>query len=74
MPSIPKTVHLFGDNTLSQSPAVKATFEQGLAMLAKSNSLFIIPAIGVAIILACGWKNWRDWVPRGALTAGAGGC
>ena len=45
----------------------------GLAMLAKSNSLLIIPAIGIAIIAGCGWRNWRDWVPKGVLTAGVGG-
>jgi 4-amino-4-deoxy-L-arabinose transferase-like glycosyltransferase len=45
----------------------------GLAMLAKSNSLFIIPAIGFAIILGCGWRNWRDWLPKGALSAAIGG-
>jgi 4-amino-4-deoxy-L-arabinose transferase-like glycosyltransferase len=44
----------------------------GLAMLVKSNSLFIIPAIAVAIILTCGWRNWRDWVPKGAVAAGVG--
>jgi len=45
----------------------------GLAMLAKSNSLFIIPAIAMAIIFGCGWRNWRGWVPRGVVTAGVGG-
>lgn len=45
----------------------------GLAMLAKSNSLLIIPSIGLAIILECGLRNWRRWVPRGILTAGVGG-
>ncbi len=45
----------------------------GLAMLAKSNSIFIIPAIGVAIMLGCGLGNWRQWIPKGALTAAVGG-
>ncbi len=45
----------------------------GLAMLAKSNSLFIIPAIGLAIIFGCGWRRWREWIPKGAVTAGVGG-
>ncbi len=42
----------------------------GLSMLAKSNTVFIIPAIGIAIILTCGLRNWREWIPRGVLTAG----
>ncbi len=45
----------------------------GLAMLAKSNSLLIIPAIGIAIIAGCGWREWRDWAPKGVVTAGIAG-
>ncbi|MFT4037365.1 MAG: glycosyltransferase family 39 protein [Thermomicrobiales bacterium] len=44
----------------------------GLAMLAKSNSLFIIPPIGLAIILTVGIRNVKEWTPRGILTAGVG--
>jgi hypothetical protein len=44
-----------------------------LALLAKSNSLFIIPAIGLAIVMTCGIRNLRSWVPRGIVTAGVGG-
>lgn len=42
----------------------------GLAMLAKSNSVAILPAIAVAIILREGAWNVRGWLSRGALTAG----
>jgi hypothetical protein len=45
----------------------------GLAMLAKSNSLIIIPAIGLAIILTCGIRNVREWAPKGIVTAAVGG-
>lgn len=45
----------------------------GLAMLAKSNSIFIIPAIAVAIALACGFRNVKEWIPKGIVTAAVGG-
>lgn len=44
----------------------------GLSMLAKSNSIFIVPAVGLAIIATSGLRNFRSWIPRGFVTAGAG--
>jgi len=41
----------------------------GLAMLTKSNSLIIIPAIAAAIILAAGVRQVRTWVPQGVVAA-----
>jgi 4-amino-4-deoxy-L-arabinose transferase-like glycosyltransferase len=45
----------------------------GLAMLAKSTSVTVAILIAVAMIFGLGWKNWRQWMPRGALAAGIGG-
>ena len=45
----------------------------GLAMLAKSNSLIVIPAIGIAIMLTCGVSNIRAWAPRGVVSAAVAG-
>lgn len=45
----------------------------GLAMLSKSNSLIAIPAIALGIILTCGIRNLRAWIPRGMMTAGVAG-
>jgi len=41
----------------------------GLAMLAKSNSLIIIPAIAAAIVLTAGVRHVRTWVPQGVVAA-----
>lgn len=45
----------------------------GLAMLAKSNSLIVIPPIAFAIILTYGISNVRAWVPRGIVSAAVAG-
>jgi 4-amino-4-deoxy-L-arabinose transferase-like glycosyltransferase len=45
----------------------------GLALLAKSNSIFIIPAIALAIALTCGLRNVKEWIPKGVVTAAVGG-
>lgn len=45
----------------------------GLAMLAKSNSIFIVPAIAVAIAMTCGLRNVKEWIPKGFVAAAVGG-
>lgn len=45
----------------------------GLAMLAKSNSLVIIPSIALAIVLWCGVFDIRSWIPRGIVSASVAG-
>ncbi|MCO5222541.1 MAG: glycosyltransferase family 39 protein [Thermomicrobiales bacterium] len=45
----------------------------GLSMLAKTNALFIIPAVAFAIIVGTGWRNWRAWVARGIVSGGIAG-
>jgi len=45
----------------------------GLAFLAKSTSASVAILIAVAMIFGLGWKNWREWIPKGALAAALGG-
>ena len=45
----------------------------GLAMLAKSTSVSSAILIGFAMVFGLGWKNIREWLPRGALTAAVAG-
>lgn len=45
----------------------------GLAMLSKSNTVFIVPAIAIAIFLGYGWRHWRAWVSKGAVSAAVAG-
>ncbi len=45
----------------------------GLAMLGKSTSGTMALIVALAMILGVGWRNWRDWMPKGALVAGIGG-
>jgi len=45
----------------------------GLAMLSKSTSVTSAPLIGIAMIFGLGWRNIREWLPKGALTAGIAG-
>ncbi|HET9661580.1 MAG TPA: glycosyltransferase family 39 protein [Thermomicrobiales bacterium] len=45
----------------------------GLALLTKSNSIFIIPAIALAIALTCGLSNVKEWIPKGIVAAAVGG-
>lgn len=42
----------------------------GLAMLAKNTSIVTGGIIALAMILGLGVRNWRQWLPKGALTAG----
>jgi 4-amino-4-deoxy-L-arabinose transferase-like glycosyltransferase len=41
----------------------------GLAVLAKNTSLVTGVVIGIAMILGIGVRNYRAWLPKGALTA-----
>lgn len=41
----------------------------GLDLLAKSTALAIVPVIGIAVVLAIGWRDWRTWVARGSAIA-----
>ena len=41
----------------------------GLALLTKGTALTVAPVIGLAILLAVGWRNVRGWIGRGALVA-----
>lgn len=41
----------------------------GLALLSKSTAAIAAPVIGVAIVLAVGWRVWRGWMWRGVAVA-----
>lgn len=41
----------------------------GLAMLAKNTSAVLGVVIALAMILGLGVRNWRQWLPKGVLTA-----
>jgi 4-amino-4-deoxy-L-arabinose transferase-like glycosyltransferase len=45
----------------------------GLAMLSKSTSVTSAPIIAIAMVFGLGWRNIREWLPKGALTAGVAG-
>lgn len=45
-------------------------FALGLALLAKGTSITAIPLIAVALLLGVGIRNYREWVAKGALSAG----
>ncbi|MDQ3524554.1 MAG: glycosyltransferase family 39 protein [Chloroflexota bacterium] len=42
----------------------------GLAMISKSTALVVMPVIAVAMIARLGWKNVREWLPKGAFVLG----
>lgn len=42
----------------------------GLAMVSKSTAVVVMPVIAVAMILRLGWKNAREWLPKGGLVLG----
>lgn len=44
----------------------------GLAMLGKSTSASMAVLVGIAMITGIGWRDWRLWMPKGALVAGIG--
>ena len=44
----------------------------GLAMLGKATSATMAILVAIAIILGVGWRNWREWLPKGATVAGIG--
>jgi hypothetical protein len=50
---------------------IGATF--GLALLAKSTASTMVVIIGIALIGGAGWRNYRTWVKRGALTTALAG-
>ncbi len=41
----------------------------GLALLAKSTASTMTVIIAAAMIVGCGWRNYRIWIVRGALSA-----
>jgi 4-amino-4-deoxy-L-arabinose transferase-like glycosyltransferase len=45
----------------------------GLAMLSKSTSVTSAAIIGLAMIFGLGWRNIREWLPKGAITATVAG-
>ena len=45
----------------------------GLAMLSKSTSVTSALIIGIAMVFGLGWRNVREWLPKGVLTAGVAG-
>ena len=45
----------------------------GLAVLSKNTSLTAGLIIAFAMIAGLGWKNWRQWVPKGTIAAGTAG-
>jgi len=44
-------------------------FLYGLAMLSKNTSATAGLIIAFAMIVGLGWRNWRQWIPKGALAA-----
>jgi 4-amino-4-deoxy-L-arabinose transferase-like glycosyltransferase len=41
----------------------------GLAILSKSTSVITAPLIAIAMIFGLHWREWRQWLPKGALVA-----
>jgi 4-amino-4-deoxy-L-arabinose transferase-like glycosyltransferase len=41
----------------------------GLGLLTKSTTAIVAPAIGLAVVLAVGWRDWRGWLGRGIALA-----
>ena len=48
-------------------------FCYGLAVLSKNTSLTTGAIVGFAMILGLGVRNWREWLPKGALAAAVTG-
>lgn len=48
-------------------------FFLGLAVLSKNTSIVMAGSVAVAMILGLGVRNWRAWLGRGVLAAGAAG-
>ena len=44
----------------------------GLAMLGKTTSASMVVLVAFAMIAGSGWRNWRDWLPKGAVVAAVG--
>lgn len=42
----------------------------GLAVVSKSTAVMVMPVIAVAMIAGLGWKNVREWLPKGGLVLG----
>jgi 4-amino-4-deoxy-L-arabinose transferase-like glycosyltransferase len=45
----------------------------GIGLLFKSTMLVAIPLVAIAIVLGAGWRNYREWVAKGAVAAGIAG-
>lgn len=45
----------------------------GLAVLAKSTSVVVAALIAIAMVFGIGVRRWRQWLPKGALTAAIAG-
>ncbi|CAN0407148.1 unnamed protein product, partial [Phaeothamnion confervicola] len=44
-----------------------------LALLTKTTAITVVPAIGVGMVLTCGWRTWRGrhgWLTHGVIAAG----
>ena len=48
--------------------AVIMGFSAGVGLLIKSTTLTALPLIAVGMILGCGLRNFRRWIPLGAVT------
>ncbi|MGC4192726.1 MAG: glycosyltransferase family 39 protein [Thermomicrobiales bacterium] len=44
-------------------------FLYGLAMLSKNTSATAGAIVAFAMIAGLGWKNWKQWIPKGVLSA-----
>lgn len=44
-------------------------FLYGLAMLSKNTSITAGAIVAFAMIAGLGWRNWRQWIPKGAIAA-----
>ncbi len=42
----------------------------GFAVLAKTTSIIVAVLVGIAMMFGIGVRRWRQWLPKGALTAG----
>jgi 4-amino-4-deoxy-L-arabinose transferase-like glycosyltransferase len=41
----------------------------GLAILSKSTAVMTAPLIAIAMVFGSHWRDWRHWLPRGAIVA-----
>ena len=45
----------------------------GFAMLAKSTSVMVVGLVAVSMFFGIGWRRWKQWLSKGALTAAISG-